>query len=36
MPLNTFNTVDTFTLGDGAKGQFYSLPKLQAAGVGPI
>src|SRR5437867_11986809 len=31
MPHNTFNTLDTF-----ASGQFYSLPKLEAAGVGPV
>jgi aconitate hydratase len=36
MPLNTFNTLDTFALGNGAKGQFYSLPKLEAAGIGPV
>jgi aconitate hydratase len=36
MPLNTFNTLDSLDLGDGRKGQFYSLPKLEAAGVGAI
>ena len=36
MPHNTFNTLDTFDAGNGRKGQFYSLPKLEKAGVGPI
>jgi aconitate hydratase len=36
MPHNTFNTLDTFSLGSGKKGQFYSLPKLEKAGIGPI
>src|SRR6266508_250873 len=36
MPHNTFNTLDSFDLGNGKRGQFYSLPKLQAAGIGPI
>jgi aconitate hydratase len=36
MPLNTFDTLDSFTLGNGQTGQFYSLPKLEAAGVGPV
>src|SRR5882762_2004539 len=36
MPHNTFNTLDSFTLGDGRRGQFYSLPKLEAAGVGNV
>ena len=36
MPHNTFNTLDTFTLGNGSKAQFYSLPKLEAAGVGRV
>src|SRR5438067_1588991 len=36
MALNTFNTLSTFTYGDGKTGQFYSLPKLEAAGVGPV
>ncbi|HEY8850130.1 MAG TPA: aconitate hydratase, partial [Thermoanaerobaculia bacterium] len=36
MPLNTFQTLDTFDLGNGKRGQFYSLPKLEAAGVGPV
>ncbi|HYH06013.1 MAG TPA: aconitate hydratase [Thermoanaerobaculia bacterium] len=36
MPHNTFNTLDSFTLGNGQTGQFYSLPKLEAAGIGPV
>jgi aconitate hydratase len=33
---NLFNTLQSFDLGNGTKGQFYSLPALEAAGVGPI
>src|SRR6266571_737979 len=36
MPHNTFNTLDSFDLGNGKRGQFYSLPKLEAAGIGPV
>ncbi len=36
MPHNTFNTLDSFDLGNGRKGQFYSLRKLEEAGVGPV
>jgi len=36
MPLNTFNTLDTFDLGNGTSGQFYSLPKLEQAGIGRV
>ena len=36
MPLNTFNTLDTFTLGNGQSARFYSLPKLEQAGIGPV
>jgi len=36
MPHNTFNTLDSFDLGDGRRPQFYSLPKLEAAGVGNV
>ena len=36
MPHNTFNTLDSFDLGNGKKGQFYSLPKLEQAGIGPV
>ncbi len=36
MPHNTFNTLDSLDLGGGRRGQFYSLPKLEAAGVGNV
>ncbi|MEO8378854.1 MAG: aconitate hydratase [Acidobacteriota bacterium] len=36
MPLNTFDTLDSFDLGNGKQGKFYSLPKLEQAGIGPI
>ncbi|MFZ2493310.1 MAG: aconitate hydratase [Thermoanaerobaculia bacterium] len=36
MSHNTFGTLDTFDLGNGKQGQFYSLPKLEQAGIGPI
>jgi aconitate hydratase len=36
MPVNTFNTLDSFDLGNGKQGQFYSLPKLEQAGIGPV
>ncbi|HYC93940.1 MAG TPA: aconitate hydratase [Thermoanaerobaculia bacterium] len=36
MPHNTFNTLDTFTLGNGSQAQFYSLPKLEQAGLGRV
>jgi aconitate hydratase len=36
VPHNTFNTLDSFDLGNGKRGQFYSLPKLEQAGVGPV
>lgn len=36
MPQNTFNTLDTFDLGNGKKGQYFSLRKLEQAGIGPI
>ena len=36
MPHNTFNTLDNFDLGNGKQGQFYSLPKLEAAGIGNV
>src|SRR5437762_1179021 len=36
MPHNTFNTLDSFDLGNGKRGQFYALPKLEAAGIGPV
>src|SRR2546423_932996 len=31
-----FNSLETFDLGNGKSGKFYSLPALEAAGVGPI
>jgi aconitate hydratase len=31
-----FNTLQTFDLGNGNRGQFYSLPALEQAGIGPI
>jgi aconitate hydratase len=36
MPHNLFNSLQTFTLGAGHTGQFYSLPQLEKEGVGPI
>jgi aconitate hydratase len=36
MPHNTFNTLDSFSLANGSTGQFYSLPKLEQAGIGPV
>src|SRR5438094_4468121 len=36
MPHNTFTPLDSFDLGNGKRGQFYSLPKLEAAGIGPV
>jgi len=35
-PHNLFNTLQFFDLGNGSTGQFYSLPSLEKAGVGPI
>ncbi|MCD6050974.1 MAG: acn, partial [Verrucomicrobia bacterium] len=35
-PHNLFNTLQSFDLGNGKKGKFYSLPELEKAGVGPI
>ncbi|MFZ2644106.1 MAG: aconitate hydratase [Verrucomicrobiia bacterium] len=35
-PHNLFNSLQTFDTGAGRKGLFYSLPALEAAGVGPI
>ncbi|MGH8023595.1 MAG: aconitase family protein, partial [Limisphaerales bacterium] len=31
-----FNSLQTFDLGSGNRGKFYSLPALETAGVGPI
>ncbi len=36
MPHNTFDTLDSFDLGSGKRGQFYSLPRLEQAGIGPV
>ncbi len=36
MPHNLHNTLQTFKLSSGATGQYYSLPALEAAGVGRI
>ncbi len=33
---NLFNSLQKFDLGNGQQGSFYSLPALEAAGVGPI
>jgi aconitate hydratase len=35
-PHNLFNTLQTFDLGNGKQGNFYSLPALEKAGVGAI
>jgi aconitate hydratase len=35
-PHNLFDTLQTFDLGNGSSGRFYSLPALEKAGVGPI
>src|ERR1700741_4822255 len=35
-PHNLFNTLQQFDLGNGKSGNFYSLPALEKAGVGPI
>src|SRR5262245_20065467 len=35
-PHNLFGTLQSFDLGNGKSGQFYSLPALERAGVGPI
>src|ERR1035438_5938594 len=35
-PHNLFNTLQSFDLGNGKLGSFYSLPALEAAGIGPI
>lgn len=36
MPHNLFHTLQTFDLGNGRTGQFYSLPQLEKEGVGQI
>jgi len=35
MPHNTFSALDSFSTGGGSSGQFYSLAKLEAAGLTP-
>ncbi len=35
-PHNLFGTLQSFDLGHGKTGQFYSLPALEKAGVGPV
>src|SRR5450432_1827300 len=35
-PHNLFDTLQKFDLGNGKQGKYYSLPALEAAGVGPI
>ena len=34
--MSLFNSLQTFDLGEGRKGKFFSLPALEAAGVGKI
>ena len=36
LPHRLFDTLHEFDLGDGRTGQFYSLPALEKAGLGPI
>src|ERR1700682_817578 len=36
MPHNPFDTLDSFDLGNGKRGHFMSLPKLEQAGVGNV
>jgi aconitate hydratase len=36
MSHNLFNSCQTFDIGDGSKGTFYSLPALEEAGLGKI
>jgi len=36
MPQNTFNTLESFQLGNGKTAQFFSLPKLEQAGIGRV
>src|SRR2546430_12548224 len=36
MAHNLFNTLQTFSLGSGRLGKFYSLPQLEKDGIGPI
>jgi aconitate hydratase len=36
MSHNLFNSLQSFDLGNGKKGQYYSLPALESAGVGAV
>ena len=36
MSHNLFNSLQSFDLGNGKQGKFYSLPALESAGIGPI
>ncbi|MBI3422868.1 MAG: aconitate hydratase [Acidobacteria bacterium] len=36
MPHNLFDTLQSFELGNGSQGHYYSLPQLEQAGIGPI
>jgi aconitate hydratase len=36
MPHNLFNTLQSFDLGNGKTGNFYSLPELEKQSVGPV
>ncbi len=36
MPHNLYNTLQEFDLGNGKKGNFYSLPELEKQKIGPI
>ncbi len=36
MAHNLFNTLQSFEAGAGRRAQYYSLPQLEAAGVGPV
>jgi len=36
MKHNLFSSLQSFDLGDGRQGRFYSLPALEKAGIGPI
>src|SRR5262245_48045184 len=36
MPHNLFNSRQSFELGNGTRGQYYSLPALEKAGIGAV
>ncbi len=36
VPHNLFSTLESFDLGGGRQGSFYSLPALEKAGIGPV